>query len=594
MAGKGRWNLMGSISSGDTDDGMLWRDGSEERLVSVMRSADDRSTASDELASHITDWPSRYHLDRRRTNLLRPLLVGPGMSVLDVGAGTGVNSRYLAEAGASVVAVEGDALRAEMAGVRCEGLDVEVRIGSANSVCRDTHPEGFNLVLCVGVLEYSGSNPDAFLSELASLVRPGGALVVAIENQMGLAYWLGADEDHLGRPFVGLAGYPGATGGIRTHSRAALAKLLSSAGLSAQRWFYPFPDYKLPVAILADDAYRVPDAVDFVDQIVGPPMSRDRAGAPLGPDSRATHRELVAAGLGPDMANSFLVVAGADHFALDAACDGGVLAWHFTGDRRRCFMQERRVTFSVGHCVIDRRRSFPLEPLPAGPSWLTLREASTSPVDYLGGPNLEQAALACLRAHDLAGLGDVLARFDAYLSGLTGPIPPGTYPHPYRPEGSPDVLPGDCVDLGLDNLAPLGDEGGLALIDDEWWAEGGVDPELAAIRAMWKLAWVVVASGTDHPWSQAATIREVATSLMELLPRPVGAHPLGRLYAAEAELLSVVVGGSPAAHLENLRAAGRRSVTGQNRSGWGGLRRRLSWLKGLPGGTWLARVTRGH
>ncbi|MEE1566127.1 MAG: methyltransferase domain-containing protein, partial [Acidimicrobiales bacterium] len=271
-----------------------WRDGSEERLLSVLSAASDRSTASDELASHITDWPSRYHLDRRRTNLLRPLTVGPGMTVLDVGAGTGVNSRYLAEAGASVVAVEGDSLRAEMAGVRCEGLDVEMRVGDATSVSVATDPEGFDLVVCIGVLEYSGTDPGAFLSHLASLVRPGGALVVAIENQMGLAYWLGADEDHLGRPFVGIAGYPGDTGGIRTHSRTGLADLLFGAGMSAQRWLFPFPDYKLPVAVLSEEAYRVPDAVNFVDQIVGPPVDRQRMGASPGPDSRASHRELVA------------------------------------------------------------------------------------------------------------------------------------------------------------------------------------------------------------------------------------------------------------------------------------------------------------
>ncbi|MBC8194295.1 MAG: methyltransferase domain-containing protein [Actinobacteria bacterium] len=573
-------------------DDLRWRDGSEEHLLSVLRSATDRSTASDELASHITDWPSRYHLDRRRTNLLRPLVVGPGMTVLDVGAGTGVNSRYLAEAGATVVAVEGDTLRAEMAGVRCEGLDVDVRVGPATSVTATTDPDRFDLVLCIGVLEYSGSDPEAFLTHLASLVRPGGALVVAIENQMGLAYWLGADEDHLGRPYVGIAGYPGDTGGIRTHSRAGLAGLLSDAGMSAQRWLYPFPDYKLPVAVLTDDAYRVPDAVEFVDQIVGPPVDRQRMGAPAGPDSRASHRELVAAGLGPDMANSFLVVAGADQGAVDTACAGNVLAWRFTGDRRSCYMQERRVTSDGGRNVIDRRRSFPDDPQPAEPAWLTLRPVASAPVDYLPGPNLEQTALARLRAHDLTGLSDALARFDAFIAGLASPGVPGDATHPYLPAGTAAVLPGDCVDLGLDNLVPLGDEGGLALIDDEWSAEGGVNRELASIRAMWKLAWVTVASGTDHPWPATATIDEIAVSLMGLLPGSIGADPLERLYTAEAELLAVVAGGTAADHLENLRAAGRRSVAGRGASPLAGLRRRLSWVKRLPGGSWLARATR--
>ncbi|MCP4851300.1 MAG: methyltransferase domain-containing protein, partial [Actinomycetia bacterium] len=174
-----------------------WRDGAEDRITAVLRDATDRSSASDELAAHIDDWPTRYHFGRARTNLLHPLRVGTGVRILDVGAGSGVNSRWAAEQGASVVAVEGDALRAEAAALRCEDLDVEVRHGSATDVVDD---DGFDLVLCIGVLEYAGHEPDRFLAHLAALVRPGGALVVAIENRFGLAYWLQADEDHLGLP----------------------------------------------------------------------------------------------------------------------------------------------------------------------------------------------------------------------------------------------------------------------------------------------------------------------------------------------------------------------------------------------------------
>ncbi|SVE52120.1 uncharacterized protein METZ01_LOCUS504974, partial [marine metagenome] len=176
------------------DERLRWRDGAEDHLESILRETADRSTASDDLASQISDWPTRYHLDRRRTNLLRPLHLGPGVRVLDAGAGTGVMSRYAAEVGATVVAVEGDAQRAGLVALRCEGTDVDVRCVAADEV---DDQEGFDVVLAVGVLEYAGARPGgaaAFLGRLAGLVRPGGVLAVAIENQLGLAYLLGADE----------------------------------------------------------------------------------------------------------------------------------------------------------------------------------------------------------------------------------------------------------------------------------------------------------------------------------------------------------------------------------------------------------------
>jgi len=117
------------------------------------------------LAAHIDDWPTRYHFARARTNLLHPIRLGPGVRVLDVGAGSGVNSRWAAERGASVVAIEGDALRAEATALRCAGLDVEVCHGSVSDLVDD----GFDVVLCIGVLEYAGDNPDAFLRHLADL-----------------------------------------------------------------------------------------------------------------------------------------------------------------------------------------------------------------------------------------------------------------------------------------------------------------------------------------------------------------------------------------------------------------------------------------
>lgn len=576
-----------------------WRDGSEDSVVGILRAAIDRSSASDELAAHIVDWPTRYHFGRARTNLLHPLDLGAGLRVLDVGAGTGVMSRFAAERGASVVAVEGDVRRVEAATLRCEGLDVDVRHGSVDDVAAADGP--FDVVLCIGVLEYAGDDPAGFLGRLTGHLAPDGVLAVAIENRFGMAYWLGADEDHLGRPWVGLEGYPAststpATATVRTHGRRELADLLAGAGLGVQRWLTPSPDYKLPTAILTERIHDEPDAVDLIDQLVGPPMDRSRMGGMFGGDERAVHRGMLEAGLGADLANSFLVVAGAHDDAVDRRCDPSVLAWRFTGDRAQVHLRTRTIRSEGADNVrtVDRRPTHAGRDAAGSAGWLQLDAANGPAEPWIGGPNLEQVALDRLRAGDRIGLAEVLGQWCEFAEARADQRDVvAADAHPFLPAGRRQVLPGVDLDLGLDNLA--GAHGGaqpaagLAFIDDEWEATTGVDLELVTIRACWKLASVAIGSGTRHPWPTSMTVDELATTLLDLLTpiaaaSAVGPDPLDRLHLAEAELRVVALGGTAVDHVAQLRAAGRQSLTDRT-TGTGpstGLRGRLAAARRLP------------
>ncbi len=42
---------------------------------------------------------------------------------------------------------------------------------------------------------------------MAKHLAPGGKIVIAIENRLGLKYWAGCAEDHVGKYFEGLEGY---------------------------------------------------------------------------------------------------------------------------------------------------------------------------------------------------------------------------------------------------------------------------------------------------------------------------------------------------------------------------------------------------
>ena len=566
---------------------ITWRDGAEERMKSIFLSTDDRSSASDFLASHITDWPSRYHLDRRRTNILRPINFDKSMRVLDVGAGTGVMSRYAAERGAEVVALEGDSMRAELASLRCEGLNVDVRCGSVNDF---DDSEGFDLILVIGVLEYATNHPagsSGFLKKLSQLLNPDGSIVIAIENQMGLAYWMGANEDHLNEPWIGLEGYV-STSSVKTFSKPVLSSLLTDAGFKHQNWLYPFPDYKLPLTILSDRAYMENDRVDLIDQLVGSPVDRSRSGVLPFFDTRALHRQVVDSDMGQDMSNSFLVICRLNE--SKSILDEDVIAWRFSGDRKKDFLGVRQVTVEDGTRKINRKPAY--ENISSESSWLIQKNDESSAEKYVSGPNLEQLALRSLREGNLKDFETLLSQFDDWLTLNTCTPPADSEIHPFLTDLSSEVLGEGFIDCGFDNL--VFEDGVLKLIDDEWSASGGVNADLAIARSLWKLSYLIVKSGSKVPWTSNISIEDLTIKFLEMFPKDLRNDLLTDFYKAEASLRSVVMSGQITDHLEDLYETNRRSVNSafSIHSTQANFRSKFSWLKRFPGGRLLARWTR--
>ena len=74
---------------------------------------------------------------------------------------------------------------------------------------------------------------------------------MAIENKLGLKYFAGCKEDHVGRMFEGIEGYKN-TSGVETFSKRELEKLLDANGYHNYRFYYPYPDYKFATTIYSD------------------------------------------------------------------------------------------------------------------------------------------------------------------------------------------------------------------------------------------------------------------------------------------------------------------------------------------------------
>ena len=160
----------------------------ENHLYELVQSAQDRSVLSSQMRALCTDWVTTYHFSGVRANLLRPFEAElQGALTLEIGAGCGAITRYLAEAGAEVLALEGSPRRARIAKSRTEGLS-NVTLLTDNFDHFETDLR-FDVITLIGVLEYAGrfvqgANPTvAMLEKVRRLLKPNGRLIIAIENQ---------------------------------------------------------------------------------------------------------------------------------------------------------------------------------------------------------------------------------------------------------------------------------------------------------------------------------------------------------------------------------------------------------------------------
>lgn len=562
-----------------------YADGGEPAVERAVATSIDRRVQSDELAAYMVDWPTTYHLSRARTNLLRPFRWRPGLRVLEIGAGCGAITRFLGETGAEVDAIEPAAARARVAALRTSDLS-NVRVG-VGRLADFTTTAPFDVVLVIGVIEYCeryGQSADRFLACVRRLVAPTGVLVLAIENQLGLKYQLGHVEDHVGRPFVGIEGYPDAEG-VRTFSRHRLEKLVEHAGFARQRWLYPFPDYKLPSAIVDASGFSTPDEaalhLSLIRDVVNDPVSA--ASLPFEP--RRAMASWAAAGLAAHVSNSFLVVAGT-HASVSDFVEPDTSLWQFTSARRlaawgacRRFMGR---TAAGGPAVV--RSSAEAPELPKEREWL--RQVVVAERPFVRGVTLLDDLRDAAERRDEPGVAAVCLMLRAELerhvvvpdiaTDITRTIPrhvtsaivpdvspdaahDGLHlppPHPFAswlPLSGPR-LPGRFLDAALDNF--VRDARGCHFIDAEWEALGHVDLFAVLARAL-RLAAERASSWRARPWPETWSGTQVFLRLLALAEVPHDEHVVDQSIAAEAELQCLVLGGSVDEHraqaLENLR-----------------------------------------
>lgn len=495
----------------------------EEQLLAIVAQARDLTCGSPELAAAIRDWPTAYHLSPARHCLLRGLDLPAAASVLELGAGCGAITRHLGERGAHVTAVEGSERRAQIAAMRCRDLP-NVRV-----ICDDiagfAGGAEYDVVTLIGVLEYAtvfhdGADPiAALLRQAAAFLKPHGVLVVAIENQVGLKYWNGCREDHLGRRGFGIQDLY-QRGTVTTLGRAELCAKLRAAGLPATELFFPFPDYKLPSLVLSEaglrhDSFRVADLLSRAS-------SPDRAGetVPVFHEGLAW-RALVRNQLVPELAHSFLVLA-----RRSPAQPATWLARSFSAERVPAFATETVFQPADGQIVVGKSLLFGGQgrTLTVGGMAIAHRPAAAAP--YL--PHelyLVELQQALARGAGVPGLATWASRWLRFLRTAGADLAPALL----------DAIPANFVRTPGGELLPF---------DIEWYASQRVPFEWVVVRGVVNS----LAACPRPPALAALTLRQIVDGMLQGCgEQPLGDAALSRVEQLEDELRAAVYGPSPAA-----------------------------------------------
>jgi len=446
--------------------GIAYSDGdeTEQRIMDIISHVSDLTVLSPELSRYCIDWPSLYHLSSSRANILRPFETSLTGDILEIGAGCGAITRYLGECGANVLAMEGSLRRAAIARSRTRDLaNVTVLTEKFDQFKTE---QKFDVITLIGVLEYAnlftpGNNPALVMLERAlSLLKVDGKLIIALENQLGLKYFAGAPEDHLGQAMYGLEGRYDKNQ-PQTFGRRVLAKLLMEAGFSNTEFLAPFPDYKHPISIVTEEGFN---SQHFDAAALAWQSARRDPQLPVycNFSIELVWPNIVANNIAIDMANSFLIIAGR---TPEKPTGNNILAFHYSTGRKPQYCKETIFKASGATTVEVRYRSLvELKAKVNGtqPSRIAFQLLPT--VAYSKGHplSLEFVKIVTRDGWQFAEIGDFIWRYISLLRHVLD------HALPSRDSiNAQTLLPGSYFDLVPQNII-ITESGGAEVIDMEW------------------------------------------------------------------------------------------------------------------------------
>jgi len=274
----------------------------EDELLEIVKQNSDYS----EILAHDNRWPILYHLSPIRQNIINWYPFKKNATCLEIGGGCGAITGALCDSLEKVTVVELSKRRATINYERHKHYtNLEIIVANLNDIVFE---EKFDYITLNGVLEYAGSFTKTeqpyqdFLKQVKKYLKPDGKLIVAIENRYGLKYFAGSKEDHTAKVFDGITGYVN-NDTVRTFGKKELEELLQQSGYPTQEFYYPHPDYKMPLEIYSSS--WLPSSAS----LLAPAPNFDYEKYELFDETKA-FQGIIDNGQYEFFANSFLVICG--------------------------------------------------------------------------------------------------------------------------------------------------------------------------------------------------------------------------------------------------------------------------------------------
>lgn len=218
--------------------------GEASSLEALLKDSEDLSSLSPEVLEKGLHQGAWYHITPFRSAHVRALDIPPNSRILEVGCGGGALTRYLAERGFQVVALETSEELAACARERCKNLpNVEVITGFLENVVDDKR---FDFIVCIDpvLVQNEYFDPGVQLLTLCKkMLKPTGTLIMAVGNPLH-----NPGGSHL-EPSPDQVRGKGASLEHLKHS-------LTSAGFASFETFLSFPHHAAPRMLVDARAAR--------------------------------------------------------------------------------------------------------------------------------------------------------------------------------------------------------------------------------------------------------------------------------------------------------------------------------------------------